>query len=266
MNTPPDHTNPNDPSTSSPDEQERIEQQTRTLWESFRPSFNEWSRESGEAQSEYDENVEGHVTHARVRYQKERIEGEMQEFAISPSRITQSDLTSIVSLLSTNPHESEMHEFLAANPQFLNQALRAGHGRYQISKQRLGSQLITDFLLADVSSIGIEWYAVELESPRGTVHRKDGRPTADVHHAIDQILDWRNWLMSNFDYARRSVGQDGLGLIGIDHRIHGLVIMGRRSDFPERYNQFRRNMIDRERIEIHSYDWLVELAERSLNR
>ena len=159
-----------------------------------------------------------------------------------------------------------MHRFLEDNPELLNQVLRGGHGRYQISKQRLGSELIPDFMIADVSSIGIEWHAVELESPRAKVHRKDGRPRSSVHHAIEQIRDWRNWLMNNLDYARRSVDQDGLGLIGIDHRVHGLVIMGRRSDFPERYNQFRRNMIDRERIGIHSYDWLVELAERSLNR
>ena len=159
-----------------------------------------------------------------------------------------------------------MHDFLAENPQFLNQVLRGGHGRYQTSKKRLGSEFIQDFLIADVSSIGIEWHAVELESSRGKVHRKDGRPTADLHMRLSQILDWRIWLMRNLDYARRSVDQDGLGLIGIDHRIHGLVIMGRRSDFPERYNQFRRNMIDRERIEIHSYDWLVELAELSFNR
>ncbi len=68
--------------------------------------------------------------------------------------------------------------------------------------------------------------------------------------------------MNNIDYARRSKEDNGLGLIGIDHRIDGLIIMGRRHNFPKHFNEFRRTMIDRERITIHSYDWLVDLAER----
>ena len=30
---------------------------------------------------------------------------------------------------------------------------------------------------------------------------------------------------------------------------------------PARYNRIRRRMIDQERIVIHSYDWLVDVAQ-----
>ncbi len=266
MNPHPAHGHAHDPDISPMDKQEAIEQHTRAKWESFRPSFNEWAKVSGEPFSEFDAIVDGQVEMARVRYQKDRIENELPKFTIPPSPITQTDLHVIRRVLSRNPDESDMHRFLDKNPQFLVQILRGGHGRYQISKQRLGAELIPDFLIADVSSIGIEWHAVELESPRAKVHRKDGRPNADVQHAIDQVRDWRNWLMNNLDYARRSENQDGLGLVGIDHRVHGLVLMGRRCELPRRFNEFRRTMIDRERIFIHSYDWLVEVAQRDVNR
>ena len=65
--------------------------------------------------------------------------------------------------------------------------------------------------------------------------------------------------MHNLDYARRPTDQDGLGLVGIDSRVPGLIIIGRRDPYPERFNEFRKQMIDRERIVIHSYDWLVDV-------
>ena len=36
--------------------------------------------------------------------------------------------------------------------------------------------------------------------------------------------------------------------------------IGRRQKYSSRYNEFRRQLIDRERIVIHSYDWLVDVA------
>jgi hypothetical protein len=245
---------------SSTDEQSIIEQETRAKWETLRPSFLAWAAQNGESPSAFDDIVEGQVEFARVHYQKQRAKLELGELSTRWDNITPGDARSLQTLLDTNPQEASMHCFFEDNPKFLIQVLTGGHGRYQLSKKRLGAEYVPDFLIAEGSSIGIEWYAVELESPRCKVHRTDGNPAEPLNTAIAQIRDWRQWLINNLDYARRPKDQDGLGLIGIDSRVPGLIIIGRRHQYPKRFNDFRRQMKDRESILIHSYDWLTDIA------
>ncbi len=248
------------PPTGTGDEQEAVENEIRAKWESLRPSYNEWAARSGESLEYFDGIVDAQVESARVKYQKMRAFADLEDSSFMWDRLTPEDGEALFALLESDPDEAEVHRFLEVDPRFLIQVLATGHGRYQISKPRFGAEFIPDFLVAEMSSIGIEWHLVEIESPGSPVHRKDGLPTQQLNHAIGQIRDWRNWLMSNRDYARRSKEEGGLGLVGIDAKASGLVIIGRRKNFTPRYNEFRRTMIDRERIVIHSYDWLVEIA------
>lgn len=248
---------------SPTDEQSLIEQETRAKWEIFRPSFLAWATQSGESPSGFDEMVKSQVESARVRYQKERAKSELNHLSTRWDEVTRKDADSLQALLDADPKEAEMHRFFEDNPKFLVQVLAGGHGRYQLSKKRLGAEYVPDFLIAEGSSIGIEWYAVELESPRPKVHRADGNPASSLNTAIAQIHDWRQWLMNNLDYARRARDQDGLGLIGIDCRVPGIIIIGRRHQCPERFNNFRHQMKDRENILIHSYDWLIDIAREN---
>ena len=144
------------------------------------------------------------------------------------------------------------------------QTLSGGHGRYQIAKSRFGSEFVPDFLIAEMSSIGLEWCLVEIEAPGCSVQRKDGLFRHELNRAIGQIRDWRAWLESNRDYARKPRQEMGLGLVGIDHRAAGLVIIGRREEYSARFNYFRRTLIDRENILVHSYDWLLDVARSNL--
>ena len=246
--------------TDQMDEQEAREREIRAKWESLRSGFNEWAVTHGEPLSTFDEIVDGQVRHERVEYQKERASSELEDSSVVWDQVTSEDAAALQELLDCNPHEPEMHRFLEDHPQFLIQVLGAGHGRYQLSKPRFGAELIPDFLIAEMSSIGIQWHAVEIESPRSKAHRRDGLPNSKLNHAIGQICDWRQWLMNNIDYARRPKEQTGLGLVGIDPRVTGLILIGRRLESNDRYNEFRRQRIDRERIVIHSYDWLVDIA------
>ena len=245
------------------DEQEALERETRATWETFRQSYNDWTAVSGEPYSEFDRIVDGQVNLARVTYQKQRARRELDDSAAHWDRLTLQDAVGLQDLLDQDPQEADVHKFLEGHPEYLVQVLGGGHGRYQLSKKRLGSEFVPDFLVAEMSSIGIEWHAVEIESPRTTVCRQDGLATSGLNHAIGQIRDWRQWLMNNLDYARRPAEQNGLGLVGIDPRLSGLVVIGRRQQYPSRYNEFRRQMIDRERIVIHSFDWLVDVARGS---
>ena len=242
------------------DKQDALELETRAKWETLRPSYNAWAAESGEPLSEFDNIVDGQVELARVTYQKERAARELEPYSALWDRITTEEATSLQELLNDNPDEAALHVFLDANLKFLIQVLGSGHGRYQLSKKRLGAEFVPDFLVAAMSSIDIEWHAVEIESPRASADRRDGLPAEALNHAIAQIRDWRKWLMDNIDYARRPREQNGLGLVGIDSRVPGLILIGRRHAYPERFNEFRRQMIDQERIVIHSYDWLVDVA------
>ena len=250
----------NDGGGAQSDEQESLERETRAKWESLRPSYNEWAVANGEPLSEFDRIVDDQVEYARAGYHKDRASRELEESSVVWDRLTPQHGSSLQELLDKNPQEAEMHSFLEAHPEYLVQVMGGGHGRYQLSKKRLGAEFVPDFLVAEMSSIGIEWHAVEIESPRSAALRKDGLPAAGLNQAIGQIRDWRQWLMDNIDYARRPKERNGIGLVGIDSRVPGLIIIGRRPEYPSRYNEFRRQMIDRERIVIHSYDWLVDVA------
>ena len=242
------------------DEQTMLEQETRAKWETLRPSFLAWAAQHGESPSEFDWIVDNQVEHARVNYQYERAERELYRLSTCQDQIRPKDAASLKALLETNPDEGPMQRYFEDNPKYLVQVITYGRGCCQLSKKRLGAEYVTDFLIPERSSIGIEWHAVEIESPRSKEHWVDGNPAKPLNVAIGQIRDWRQWLRDNLDYARRPKEQNGLGLVGIDDRVQGHIIIGRRHEYPDRFNNFRRDMGDRESIIIHSYDWLIDIA------
>lgn len=251
---------PDDRNTGPIDEQTVLEDSARANWEQGRESFEEYAKETGESPAGYDQVVDGQVRLARTTYQKSRAAVELDQHHVEWDNISQEEADALQKLVSKTPDEGAMQRFLESKPKFLVQALTGGHGRYVMAKPKLGSEFVPDFLVAEMDSMGIHWYAVELESPRQRVSRQDGLPTQEVNHAIGQVRDWREWLASNRDYARKPRAEHGLGLVGIDARLPGLILIGRREDHPERYNEFRRDQVDHSRIEIHSYDWLVDVA------
>ena len=255
-----DQNDDNNPENCEVDEQSAMERETRAKWESLRDSSAEWAQANGASPSTFDSVIEAQVEHNRAAYQKERVTKELEDSSVIWDKVTPEDCDALRALLDTNPKEPAMHEFLKNNPKFLVQVLGGGHGRFQLSKPRFGSNFIPDFLVAEESSIGIEWYLVEIESPRCKVERSDGLPAQELNHAIGQIRDWREWLTNNLDYARRPKDQHGLGLIGINPNASGLIIIGRRQEYSPRYNEFRRQTRRDSRIAIHSYEWLVDVA------
>jgi hypothetical protein len=106
-------------------------------------------------------------------------------------------------------NENDIQQFLNANPYVLATQLGGGHGRWVIPKKRLGAEYVPDFVVAERSSVGFEWYAVELESPKATMFTKAGNPSHTLLHAIRQIEDWRMWLQQNQNYAARPRTEDG---------------------------------------------------------
>jgi hypothetical protein len=182
----------------------------------------------------------------------------LNEFFSYWDRITLSDITLLEYAIDNAQREEDIQQFLQANPKFLIQHLGGGHGRWVIPKQKLGSEHVTDFLIAEKYSFGHEWQAVELESPLNSIFNKNGDPSQYLTHAIRQIQDWRTWLLANQSYASRLKKESGLGLIGINGNVQGLIIIGRRSALPEGTAERRRQMVHDSSIRIHTYDYLLD--------
>jgi Domain of unknown function (DUF4263) len=152
--------------------------------------------------------------------------------------------------------ENDLQQFLSEHPLLLATQMGGGHGRWVIPKQRLGCEYVTDFVVGERSSIGFEWHAVALESPKVRMFTKAGNPTKELTHAISQIQRWRAWLQQNQNYASRSRIDSGLGLTDIASNLPGLILIGRRADQTDETNSLRRQMVNDLRIRIHSYDQL----------
>jgi Domain of unknown function (DUF4263) len=86
---------------------------------------------------------------------------------------------------------------------------------------------------------------------------KEGNLSQRVRGGVQQVRDWRDWLLSNRDHAIRSVAQDGLGL-GDIQGLWGRVVVGRRSMVTPRFNQLRRQLADDSGIDIMTYDRLLD--------
>ncbi len=158
-----------------------------------------------------------------------------------------------------------MQRFLEAHPCFLAQHLAGASGAWVIPQARLGSQHVTDFLIAEMDYGNLVWYAVELERPQSRIFTKNGDPSAALTHALGQIGDWRIWLSRNLDYATRPRCQSGLGLRDIEPQIEGLVIMGREHDVDPGKTGARRQSLERaHQVKIRTYDWLADQAREHL--
>ena len=185
----------------------------------------------------------------------------LRDYFVWWDEITQKDVKKLQQILKTATKESALQRFFEKNSIFLIQHLGGGHGRWCIPHKRLGKELVLDFLIGEHSSLGFEWYGLELETPKAKLFNKNGDPSAALTHAIRQVTDWRVWLKNNIDYAKRPRDKQGLGLTDIDGNIKCFILIGRRENLNPIFSERRRQMSKDNNIEIHTYDWLIEQAE-----
>ncbi len=173
---------------------------------------------------------------------------------------TTEEVEEFEAVLNSAKDERTMQAFLAMHRHLLAETMGGGHGRWVIPQKRLGSEHIPDFLIGEKHSFGHEWVAVELESPTEKAFNKNGDPSKMLNHAMRQIHDWRQWLKENLDYARKPAEDKGLGLIGIQPSLDALVIIGRRAEYDPSTKGIRQQIKETSRIEIRSYEYLVDTA------
>jgi len=161
--------------------------------------------------------------------------------------------------------ERPIQAFLEEHPAILVQLLHAS-ARFVLPRHRLGAEFVPDFVIGEHHSDGYDWLLVELESPRLPFFTNAGDPRASLSHAIRQIQDWRAWLQRNQNYASRLRRESGLGLTDITANVPGIVLMGRRAMVNSETNERRRQMASDLKIQIHTYDHLIEAAWASVHR
>lgn len=190
----------------------------------------------------------------------------LKDCEASYMRITLEDVQQLVAIIENSDKEEEVQQFLQSHPTILTHHLGGGGGRYCIPKKSLGGMFIPDFLIADLSSSGLNWYAVELENPKARMFNRNGDPSRYLNHAVKQVRDWRDWLKNNLNEASKLKQSKGLGLVGIEPELECLILIGRRRDIDEGLIDTRRRMNREINGEIHTYDWLIEQAKNELVR
>lgn len=153
--------------------------------------------------------------------------------------------------------ERPLQAFLASFPVALAPLAPPGGTLWCLDRPRLGSELVPDFLLASITSVGFRWAMVELESPHEKALTKAGVPAKKLAEALKQVRDWRTWLTDNVAYARGELGLDD-----IDGSCPGYIVIGRRARLdPKQVKTYRALSTDG--ITVMSYDRLLEQMNRA---
>jgi hypothetical protein len=178
--------------------------------------------------------------------------------------LTSADVELLQDTIDHAADEKPIQRLLAERPQLLT-SLLGGWLQFCLPQVRFGAQYVADFLIATVDSLGVRWILVELETPRTSVTLR-GTGELDRHgrEGVRQVQSWREWLKNNLPYARSSRRDNGLGLPDIRDSTDGLVLVGRRDLLYENSAPARHILHEQSRIDVHTYDWLLEQLHGTL--
>jgi len=160
-------------------------------------------------------------------------------------------------LNDTSKKEQDYHSFLQSNPAIF---LTVIESYIVISKLKLGNEFETDFVVVKEGySEGTNYDIIEIESPHTTLFDSKGKPSAKFNAAIQQIRDWRRWLIENKNGFKRILPTVGTRVLK-DSKLNFKIIIGRRSENPLELEK-RRQISEEMNIEIISFDRLTDLAK-----
>lgn len=162
-------------------------------------------------------------------------------------------------VIDSAKREEDLQNFLAENPFILSEQFP--HGTHVVPKFSFGGKYVSDFLISEITSGGTFWILVELEPADAPLITQGGQLSKRVREGVQQVRDWRDWLNNNRDHAIRPRARDGLGLGDIEG-VWGWVVVGRRSKVTDRFNQLRREVAEESRIDILTYDRLLEWIKK----
>jgi hypothetical protein len=158
----------------------------------------------------------------------------------------------------TNQNELAYHSFLQKTPAIF---LTLSESYLAVSKLKLGSDYETDFVIVEEGySDGTLYELIEIESPHTNLFDQKGKPTAKFNAALQQIRDWRRFLINNKSEFKKIFPTSSTKIIK-DSRLRFKIVIGRKTDNQEHLEK-RRQISEQENIEIVSFDRLTDLAKR----
>lgn len=167
--------------------------------------------------------------------------------------------------------ERSVQKYLKDKHYLFDGLCRHGHGTFVFHEESLAGKYFPDWVIGSGHSGGIMWELIELECPQSIPFNQDGHFSKETRKGIKQIDDWRIWITQNIDMAQRSKSLDGLGLYDLSHHAKGTVVVGRRSVYDNslghaKYNKVRKECETRQRIDVISYDTLLERMRFHIKR
>ncbi|WP_128644982.1 Shedu anti-phage system protein SduA domain-containing protein [Rhodococcus sp. BS-15] len=201
---------------------------------------------------------------ARVKRERRAIP-DLEPHLVEWDTITPELVDEFQQILDHATTERDTQQFLQEHRQLLLQPLRGGHGRWVLPQKAFGGHFRSDFMIAELSSSGFEWTAVELEGPQRPLFTKTGQPAQYLRKGISQIEEWRLYIKENLDACRKPRAEMGQGLADIDDQVRGWVIIGRRDPADEKFKRQRRQLATRHNVEIRTYDWLIDRARERVD-
>ncbi|MBN9350344.1 MAG: DUF4263 domain-containing protein [Chitinophagaceae bacterium] len=170
-----------------------------------------------------------------------------------------SDIISEWQMLLDNESLNELsyQSFLQKTPAIF---LTASDSYLVVSKLKLGSDYETDFVIVEEGySDGTIYEIIEIETPHIKLFDQKGKPSAKFNAALQQIRDWKRFLINNKNEFKRIFPTVSTKVIK-DSRLKFKMVIGRRTENLE-YLEKRRQIAELENIEIISFDRLTDLAK-----
>jgi hypothetical protein len=147
--------------------------------------------------------------------------------------------------------EEPAHQFLKKHPEILCPT----HDQFW-SKLPFGDRK-SDFVFREPHN---DYLLVEIEAPIREIFRKDGQQREELTHAINQIMDWIQYIVDN----KQKVEQE-LGLTGISTNPRTLVVIGRSAELTaEDRRKLETLQAQQNKLRILTYDDLIMAARASL--
>jgi hypothetical protein len=153
--------------------------------------------------------------------------------------------------------EEPAHQFLKKHPELLCPT----HDRFW-SKLPFGhgpGKRISDFVFREPDK---DYLLVEIEAPSREMFRKDGQQREELTHAINQIMDWVQYIADNKPRVESELGLEG---ISTNPRI--LVVIGRSASLTD---DNRRKLVtlqaQQNKLRILTYDDLIATTRANLER
>jgi hypothetical protein len=161
-------------------------------------------------------------------------------------------------LLNQELNENIYHEYLKENTGFFFSDFNC---YLTISKLKLGAELETDFInIRDERSNGIVYEFIEIEKPSSRLFNKNGSPAKDFNNAIQQIRDWKRFLIDNKSWLRKFLPSQTTRVLN-NAGVEFTIIIGRRTENQTEIE--KRNQIASEMgIKIRSFDYLTDLIKK----